>query len=446
MTPSKRPEITTRLPSICPSTFAPSPSTTVCSEIMLPFTLPSMRNVPLTVSVPSSVTPWSINPVHSSLFDAPFLSPAAHFHAMSSSPKSFDTSTLMGPGNKSTQQKNPVVETKTERRDSWRTGNFPQREKLFHQAIVEAHQLGVVVKLKHQLARAHLGSQVQNDSRAQVTLQLFERGANVWIQVPRRGRLLRAFSLGAARGEFFDLADRQCSPRGAVRVTHAKLLFRHRQQSSAMTCRQLPFFDPLLNLLLEFEQANRIGYRGAIFSSSFGDRFLRQVKFIHQPLERARSLHGVQVFALDVFDERHLEGKLVGNLPDDGGDSVQTCALCGTPATFAGDELKSGTDWADNQGLNDAARFDGARKFVESLLMKSRARLIRARLDQVNINFLGTALYGLARRHSRGGATCSGWLRLWRFGRWFGLLSFKLPNKRSESPSQSVPCHWRSPP
>src|SRR5580704_14580726 len=80
ITPSKRPEITTRLPSICPSTFAPSPKTTVCSEMIFPRTLPSMRNVPVSCSVPSRVTPWSIKPVHSSL--TPFFEEPGHFHAM----------------------------------------------------------------------------------------------------------------------------------------------------------------------------------------------------------------------------------------------------------------------------------------------------------------------------------------------------------------------------
>src|SRR5258708_3481080 len=81
ITPSNRPEITTRFPSIWPSTLAPSPRMTVCSEMMFPFTFPLMRNVPVTVSVPSSATPWSMNPVHSSLL-APFGAVPGHFHAM----------------------------------------------------------------------------------------------------------------------------------------------------------------------------------------------------------------------------------------------------------------------------------------------------------------------------------------------------------------------------
>src|ERR1700730_5316014 len=107
ITPSNRPEITTRLPSICPSTLAPSPRMTVCSEMMLPFTLPFTRNVPFTVSVPSRVTPWSMNPVHSSL--VLFFELAAHFHAISKPPYG-DCSTLAAPADKSTQQNKAVVE------------------------------------------------------------------------------------------------------------------------------------------------------------------------------------------------------------------------------------------------------------------------------------------------------------------------------------------------
>src|SRR5215467_13385044 len=107
-----------------------------------------------------------MNPVHSSLC-APLFSPPGHFHAISNSPNSLDTSTLMGSANKSTQQKNPVVEFKTARRGSCRAEDFPQRESYFiwpsfDQAIVQAHQLGVVIEFEHKLTRPHFGFEAQN--------------------------------------------------------------------------------------------------------------------------------------------------------------------------------------------------------------------------------------------------------------------------------------------
>jgi hypothetical protein len=40
-------------------------------------------------------------------------------------------------------------------------------------------------------------------------------------------------------------------------------------------------------------------------------------EFIDQPRQRARLFERVQVLALDVFDERHRHGGLIGNLADD---------------------------------------------------------------------------------------------------------------------------------
>src|SRR5467141_2327937 len=54
--------------------------------MMFPFTWPFSRNIPESCSVPSSETPWSKKPVHSSLaltLPAPLL-PPDHFHAMAS--------------------------------------------------------------------------------------------------------------------------------------------------------------------------------------------------------------------------------------------------------------------------------------------------------------------------------------------------------------------------
>ena len=182
--------------------------------------------------------------------------------------------------------------------------------------------MGVVVKLEHQLAGPHFGFQPQNDFGSEMTLQLFERRADVGVQVRRRRRLRRTLSLRAAGGKLFDLADRQRSPGSAMRVTHAQLLFRHRQQRAAVPCGELAFFDPFLNLLFQLKQPSRVRYGGAILSGSLGHGFLGQVKLVHQPLEGPGSFHGVQVFALDVFDQRHFQRELVGHLPDDGGDSV----------------------------------------------------------------------------------------------------------------------------
>src|ERR1700687_5971956 len=119
--------------------------------MMFPFTLPSMRNVPVTVKVPSRVTPWSMKPVHSSLL-APFAAAPGHFHAMAT-PK--ETSpTLTTPADKSTRRCKAVVESG----DGWKASapNAGRQASLLHQAIIQTHQLGVFVVLQHELSGPHL--------------------------------------------------------------------------------------------------------------------------------------------------------------------------------------------------------------------------------------------------------------------------------------------------
>jgi hypothetical protein len=64
--------------------------------------------------------------------------------------------------------------------------------------------------------------------------------------------------------------------------------------------------------------------------------------------------------------------------------------LRSTPATFAGDELVAGSNSADNKRLDDSARLDRSRKFFERFFAKARSRLVRARIDQIDIDLKET--------------------------------------------------------
>src|SRR2546429_4620502 len=79
-------------------------------------------------------------------------------------------------------------------------------------------------------------------------------------------------SLCTSRRQLFNLTDRQSSSRGAVRVAHAQLLLGNREQRTAVSGRELPFFDPLLDLLVELEQTNRVRHRSAVFPGPLRDR------------------------------------------------------------------------------------------------------------------------------------------------------------------------------
>ena len=65
-----------------------------------------------------------------------------------------------------------------------------------------------------------------------------------------------------------------------------------------------------------------------------------QVEFVDQALQRLRLFERVEVFALDVLDQRHREhGAVVGHLAHDRRDFVQAGELRRAPAALAGDDL-----------------------------------------------------------------------------------------------------------
>jgi hypothetical protein len=153
-----------------------------------------------------------------------------------------------------------------------------------------------------------------------------------------------------------------------------------------MAGREFPFFDQVLDHGFEFQETQCIGDGRAVFSRALGDMFLREIELVGEALEGARLFHGIQIFALEVFDERHLERKFLRDLADNHGNARQRRPLRGAPAAFAGDQLVAKADPSDDERLNDPACTDRAGELFESLFAKARAWLIRAGIDEVDID------------------------------------------------------------
>src|SRR5277367_4822441 len=153
-----------------------------------------------------------------------------------------------------------------------------------------------------------------------------------------------------------------------------------------MPSRELSFFDPILDEGLQLQQANGVCDRGAILPGALGNFFLSELEFVHQTLEGAGCFDRVQVFALDVFHQRHFEREFVGNFANDNGNLGQAGALGRTPATLARNQLKATANRANYERLNDAAGLNGAGQFVESFLSETGARLEGTGIDKVNVN------------------------------------------------------------
>ena len=124
-----------------------------------------------------------------------------------------------------------------------------------------------------------------------------------------------------------------------------------------------------------------------------GDFLLRELELPGQLFVTVRFLDGVEVFALQIFDERQFQHRAVVGLADDDGHFGQLQELRGAPAAFAGNQFKMAVPLAHNERLHDALFADGIGQFAQRLGGKILARLERTRADPVQRH----ALHALAR-------------------------------------------------
>lgn len=133
----------------------------------------------------------------------------------------------------------------------------------------------------------------------------------------------------------------------------------------------------------EIEEADGVGDRGAAASDARGDFLLGEGELAGEAGVGLGLLDGVEIGALEVFDERELEDLSVGSLADDGGRVGEAEACGGAPAALAGDELvtRAGRGFPEDERLDDALGPDGLDQLVEVGLAEFLARLERAGSD-----------------------------------------------------------------
>ena len=101
------------------------------------------------------------------------------------------------------------------------------------------------------------------------------------------------------------------------------------------------FFDEFLNGRLEAKETETIGDGGTIFSGALGGLFLREVKFLGEALEGMGLLDRIQIFALEIFHQRHLDGHFLGHVANHDGNATESGALRCTPTTFSSNQLEA---------------------------------------------------------------------------------------------------------
>lgn len=158
------------------------------------------------------------------------------------------------------------------------------------------------------------------------------------------------------------------------------------QQGARMSGGEAAFFQKFLDRGFELQEADGVGDGGAVFAGALRDLFLRELKLIDEALKSVGLLNGIEILALQIFDEGHFECEFFGNIAQDDWHTTEASALGGAPTALTRDQLKTIGNFSDDERLDDAARLNRARKFVERFFAEARARLIGARVDEIDID------------------------------------------------------------
>ena len=75
--------------------------------------------------------------------------------------------------------------------------------------------------------------------------------------------------------------------------------------------------DVLAHLERQPQEARHVGDRRAILADGVGDLLLREMELVGEPAIGVRFLDRVEIFALEILDERGGEQPVVGHVADD---------------------------------------------------------------------------------------------------------------------------------
>jgi hypothetical protein len=188
------------------------------------------------------------------------------------------------------------------------------------------------------------------------------------------------------------LANCHATTCDAVRKGYTLLAISYCEKRAAMTRAESALLEQIQDRFLKLEKPKRVGNGGAVLTRAFCNLFLREMKLIGETLECVGLLDWVEVLALKVFNQGHLKSHGVRHVPNHNRNAGETGLLSCTPATFAGDELVAGSNSADDERLDDSAGLNRPRKFVERFFAEAGSRLIRARIDQVDVDLKETVI------------------------------------------------------
>ena len=167
----------------------------------------------------------------------------------------------------------------------------------------------------------------------------------------------------------------------------------------------------------QVEQTQQIAGRAARAAHGLRGLLVREAKLANQALQALGFFQRVQVFTLDVLDQRHGRSGLVGHLAHQHRHFRQPSQARGAEAPLARDDfvlarVHALSQAAHQDGLHDALGLDALGQFVQRALVHARARLVHAGHHVVQAPAAGQPRIGGLRllcRFERAQALASDW-------------------------------------
>ncbi len=132
----------------------------------------------------------------------------------------------------------------------------------------------------------------------------------------------------------------------------------------------------------QIQQAQQIRHRTARTTNRLRRLFVRKTKLIEQTLDTLRFFERIEVFPLNVLNQRHRSGGLIGHIPDQHRHLIETSKPRCAETALTGDDLVFiRRDRSHKNRLHQALRANARREFLERTLIHARTRLILACLQ-----------------------------------------------------------------
>ena len=124
---------------------------------------------------------------------------------------------------------------------------------------------------------------------------------------------------------------------------------------------------------------NKIAGCAARTADGIGCSLVRHLEFVDQALNADGFFQRIQVFALNVFDQRHGQCRVVRHFAHDDRHDLQFGQLRRAPAPFAGDDFITALGQFTRQDrLHHTLHSDRSREFVQRCFVHAAARLVLA--------------------------------------------------------------------